>query len=125
MTTTQTDQARALAILSAPAWRPESGDLITGSIVGFRSYEHPEYGKSPVVVLDTKDGFRSVYLIHQTLLTNLTELAPQAGETITIAYQGKVESNKRKRTDGSPQDYHAYAVTKGSEIKGADEVAPW
>jgi hypothetical protein len=118
------DIERRLKIENAPAWRPNAGDILTGTIVKIGFYEHEEYGKSPVVTMENGDGIVKVYAIHETLASRLFELKPHVGDEITVAYFGQVPSNTRKDAKtNEPVEYHKYSVLASGEQE--EEEAPW
>lgn len=100
-----------MKIQAARAWRPNTGDMISGAIVAITS-RTSEYGTYPVVTLDTGDDthYTAVHAFHTTLLDGLKQLRPTPGETLTIAYMGKVASNKRKDANGDRVQYHHYVI---------------
>ena len=99
MTVTAEDRAR---IETATAWRPTPGETVTGTVVAIRARE-TEYGKHPVLVLDTgAENYTAVHAFHGVLKNKLFEIKPTPGDVLTIGYQGKVEGKK--------QPYHSYTV---------------
>ena len=89
-------------IETATAWRPEPGDTITGTVVTIRARE-TEYGKHPVVILNTgEENYTAVHAFHGVLKNKLFELKPGPGTRLTVGYQGKV--------DGKERPYHSYTA---------------
>lgn len=86
----------------APAWRPQPGEGIEGTVVAV-SQREGGYGSYPVLTLDTSDGELAVHAFHAVLRNELAEYAPEVGDALAIVYQGKVEGRHGKR-------YHAYRV---------------
>ena len=123
---------QAIAIASAPAWRPvDSGDSITGTILGFRTVEHDEYGSSPVVILANPDGTDpvAVYLFHTMLKDAFFDLKPGVGEVVTVAYAGKkLKSGKKEGSTDKTDYYHHFLLFPGGgpgEGGSVSTVAPW
>jgi len=114
-------------LAGAPAWRPENADeKVSGEVVGFDLYTHPEFGTSPVVIIDDKNlGLVRVYAIHGVMLDTLSELKPQKGERLTILYQGRKDSRQRKDSQGKPVSYSSYLVYKGDGDTSKFDVSPF
>lgn len=127
MSETQTALQRRIAMATAPAWRPEANETITGTLAAVSQYEHPEYGSSHVLLLENNKGqFLAVYLIHETLTTRIVdELKPQIGDMLTIAYLGRIESNSRLDANGNPVKYHAYHAFVGDPNVVEAASVPW
>jgi hypothetical protein len=97
-----------------PTWKGERpGDTIIGRFVALRYVEQFE---QHVIVLQTADGPRSVFLFHKALRGRIKQLAPVAGELVAIRWDGKTKSEASGRT------YDAYTVTVDRE---APAEADW
>lgn len=123
---------QAIAISTAPAWRPtEPGDSITGTVIGFRTAEHEKYGKSPVVILANADGTDpvAVYLFHTMLKDAFFDLKPGVGEVVTVAYGGKrLKSGIDPAKAEDADHYHHFLLFPGEgpeEGGTVSTVAPW
>jgi hypothetical protein len=82
----------------------KAGDEIAGTVVRLDMGE-TEYGPQKIVVVDPGDGNpRSIWLLHDALLSQMKKLKPQAGDVIAVRYLGRQQS-------GSGRSYHAYTVT--------------
>jgi hypothetical protein len=97
---------------SADAWRPEPGDKLIGTVVGFdqrtSSYDDTPY---PVVTVDIEDGStekrqpiapgteKAWHAYHTVPRNELSKLRPQVGERLGVAYYGK-----------GPKSYERYRV---------------
>lgn len=116
---TPDDIATRLLHEGAPAWRPEPGTTITGAIVRL-SKRHTDYGDHLVLTLkDDDDTYHAVHAMHSVLKDRLFDLKPKVGETITVAYHGKVGSKDKDR------EYHAYTVINHSHLEEAGAEFTW
>ena len=67
------------------------------------------YGPQKIVVVDPGDGnLRSIWLLHDALLSQMKKLKPQPGDVIAVRYLGRQQS-------GSGRSYHAYTVATDAE----------
>ncbi len=99
--TTATDQR--VALMTAPAWRPEPGESITGTVARLSARE-TEYGKHLVVTLDTGNGaYTAVHCFHSVLKNAMYDLKPTNGDDVTVYYHGKVDREDKP-------SYHSYTV---------------
>ena len=119
-----TDVKRALAIRSAQGWRPEAGDLLTGTVAHLvrrtdQQYPGPNGDYSyPVMTVEKADGtFTAVHCFHTTLYNGLKELQVRPGETVTIQYHGQADKPSKANPSGSPA--HLYSVVRGD---GSDAI---
>lgn len=104
-----------MKIETATAWRPTSGDEITGYVITTRKRE-TEYGTHPVVILDTRneDGtYTAVHAFHSVLKGRLAEVKPRPGDRLTIHYAGKITGK------GNP--YHSYVAFNPDSPATEDE----
>lgn len=125
--------AERIAINSAPAWRPQKGDILIGRLVGVRiggtSKEEGGYGKYPVLILDKLNGegqptgeFLALHAFHTLVVTPIIEMlkAKQLvkGGDVTVSYLGMNKKNT-PNAKGEYDEYHNYYVEPGN---GADKV---
>lgn len=110
------DAETAIAIKTAPAWRPDAGDILTATVVKILRME-TQYGAYPKVVLQNPaDGsFLAWHAMHQTGLDALKKVKPSAGDTITIHYGGRIPSKSRKDSEGKPVQYHAWTIVTDND----------
>ena len=114
----------------APAWRPDSADKYTdenrpwyaetslASVpIAAILKRTSEYGDYPCVIFavpdeDSEGGSRYLawHVIHQTAKDALQTAKPRPGEVITVSYGGRVESKKRRNSEGKPVKYHLWSV---------------
>ena len=128
MTTLTPELQRELNARTAPGWRPNPGDVITGEIVAMTRAES-EWGPYPRLVLDlvdtttgARDGMTAVHAFHSTLKSGLAELHAAGrlavGDLVTIAYAGR-----RQARNGNP--YELYTVLAGdgrTPAAGTDDI---
>lgn len=84
------------------SWKPQPGDTITGRIEDISEHD-AGYGRYPILELATGTGTVAVHAFHDVLKAELARLAPEIGDTVTIAY--KVKHLER--------GYHQYRVRDG------------
>ncbi len=85
------------------SWIPEAeGDTIVGEVVRYTTGT-TQYGESPVVVLRTADGLRSVWLLSTVLRSQFGKLKPRPGERVGIRYGSE-------RTSASGNAYRDFRV---------------
>ena len=78
------------------------------------------YGDHLVLTLkDDDDTYHAVHAIHSVLKDRLFDLKPKVGETITVAYHGKVVGKNKDR------EYHAYTVINHSHLEEAGAELTW
>lgn len=103
---------RILAMRTAPAWLPATGDILTAILAGVRLGES-EYGGYPVLIMETPNGdFVSVHAFHTLLVNQLAEIAPSPGDVLTVQYVGFVERTAEQKAKGK-NDYHHYVLIDG------------
>jgi hypothetical protein len=86
----------------------KAGDEIVGTVVRL-DVADTEYGTQRIVVIDPGDGnLRSVWLLHDALLSQMRKLKPQAGDVIAIRYLGRQQSSNGR-------SYHAYTVASDQD----------
>ncbi len=87
----------------------KAGDEIAG-IVARLDVADTDYGQQKIVVVDPGDGnLRSIWLLHDALLSQMEKLRPQPGDVIAVRYLGK------QQAAASGRSYHAYTVTSDRE----------
>ena len=114
-TVTEDRLAEARARLDQPraeTFRFEkAGAEIAGTVVRLDLAE-TEYGQQKIVVLDPGDGnLRSIWLLHDALLSQMKKLRPRPGDVIAVRYLGRQKS-------GSGRSYHAYTVASDGDRPG-------
>jgi hypothetical protein len=88
----------------APAWKPERGDKIVGTVTAMSSRDGG-YGEYPIVEIKPDDGEPvAVHCIHDVLKNELAGIKPTIGLRLGIKYVGKVKS------ETSRGEYHSYRV---------------
>jgi hypothetical protein len=125
--------AQRIAINSAPAWRPQKGDILIGRLLGTRiggtTKEAGGYGLYPVLVLDKLDTdgeptgeYLALHAFHTLVVTPIIEMLKKKelvrGGDVTVSYLGLREKNV-KNAKGEVETYHNYFVEPG---KGDDKV---
>jgi hypothetical protein len=86
----------------------KAGDEIAGTVVRL-DVADTEYGPQRIVVIDPGDGNpRSVWLLHDALLSQMKKLKPQPGDVIAIRYLGRQQSSNGR-------SYHAYTVASDQD----------
>jgi hypothetical protein len=81
------------------AWIPEAeGDEIIGTFVRLTQGTAKDGRTAPVVVLDTQDGPRSVWLWGTAQLNQFRKARPQPGEAVLHRYLGKVQGADTTRS---------------------------
>lgn len=79
------------------------GDRVAGAVLDLEMGE-TEYGRAPILVLDTEDGERSVWMFGKLLQGWLARRKPERGSQVAITYLGKTKSK-----DG-PNEYNDYRI---------------
>ena len=114
---------RAIALQTAPAWRPEAGDRMTGTLASVRKQDGGEFGPYPVFVFDTPNGLTAVHAFHQTLIDGLRDAKAKIGDVLTLVYVDQRETNESKKAGktGTKDEvtYHLYVVIQGD---GSDAI---
>lgn len=128
-----TTLAQRIAINSAPAWRPEKGDILIGRLIGVRiggtSIEEGGYGKYPVLIFDKLDedgnptgDYKALHAFHtlvaEPIIKMLKDKTLVKGADATVSYLGREKKNK-PNAKGEYDEYHNYYVEPGN---GADKV---
>jgi C4-dicarboxylate-specific signal transduction histidine kinase len=109
------DAETKVLVETAPAWRPAAGEQLTASIAAILRRE-TQYGAYPVVVFQLKDGtFTAWHAMHSIAQDALKARRPAPGDTLTVHYGGRIESKKRKDSDGKPVKYHAWTIVSEND----------
>lgn len=87
------------ALQESEGWRPEDGDVLTGTVhavsKAWSDWTNEFY---PLVTVKTADGaLVDVHAFHATLKARLMELRPEVGSEIEVAYLGKRPTKDGKR----------------------------
>lgn len=116
---------------NAQGWRPEVGEKLVGIILEVSEGES-EYGRYPLLIVDSTGDYIAVHAFHTVLKNELSRLRPQPGDTIGIKYLGKppgksYESYRvaldRKNSTAAGADWDAHAAAAQAEL-GTDGQAP-
>ena len=95
----------------APAWRPEPGDKLVGTVTELTERDGA-YGPYPIITLRQEDGEEfAVHAFHGVLQSELARVAPKHGDTLGIKYSGKDQE----------KGYHRYRVRRA----GGDSALSW
>lgn len=100
-------------LASAPAWRPNEKDVLSGAILGFRIGSTTEYGEYPVIVISSDSGPVAFHAFHGVVRERLRELQPKKGDVITIMYDGKKTVTEEEKKAGK-NEYHRYYIESGA-----------
>lgn len=88
----------------APAWRPEPGGILIGTVTDVDEAPGTDWGPYPVVTIETADGEEfAVHAFHTVLRNEILKLAPVEGDGLGIKYKGKSKTK-------SGADVELYAV---------------
>lgn len=105
-------EAKALEALEASlgteaeAWRPEPGEILSGTIVSI-DMRASEYGPYPGVTVKPLGGEPVVFHAFRTVAKNeLKRLKPSVGDMIAVAYLGAAKGT----------DYHGYKIRVSREV---------
>jgi hypothetical protein len=86
-------------------WKPSPGESIKGEVVDL-DVRAGEYGKYPIVVLETDGGRVAVHAFHEVLQSELARRSPKPGDTVEIVYRGKHPE----------RGYHLYQVSGDGDL---------
>jgi hypothetical protein len=96
----------------APAWRPEPGAKVVGTVTDLTARDG-QFGRYAVVTIHAEgegfDGEVAVHAFHEVLANELARVAPKVGDRIGIRYDGR----------DSDKGYHRYRV------RGEDSRFDW
>jgi len=135
---------QALAMLTAPAWKPEPGDILTARLVMTRrGGMDSEYGVYPILIFAPIDGFPfptdqgyvAFHAFHTIVKAALVEYRPKPSENpvMTVRYTGRVQFGVTVQGDDGPvyverkdkSDYEAYTVLMGDGSDIAVDDFDW
>jgi hypothetical protein len=106
---------QTLKIRAAKAWRPDEGDMVSGTVITLLKRDNGEFKPYPVVILNTGEpGYVAVHAFHTLLFEQLKEIKAKAGDEFTIVYEGRVTS-KKLDSKGEPRTYHNYILVSNGE----------
>ena len=95
----------------APAWRPEPGEKLVGTVTELGERDGA-YGSYPIVTVRQSNGEElAIHAFHDVLQNELARIAPKHGDEIGILYSGK----------DADRGYHRYRVRRG----GDDAALSW
>jgi hypothetical protein len=104
----------------APAWRPNPGDKVIGTVTAL-DVRDGTYGSYPIVTIDTGDGELALHCFHEVLANELAKIAPKIGDRVGVKYAGKRPE----------RGYHIYRVQRdGDDTEfawnrfGGEDTAP-
>jgi hypothetical protein len=108
------------------SWIPkkDKDDVLAGKLVKVDKGT-TSFGPCKIAVLETEDGTkRSVWLLHEALISQFKSASPAIGDGVAIVYLGVVKS----KTEGH-SDYHSYRVVSDGVSEGtvdwaSDDIAP-
>ena len=113
-----------IKIRQAKAWRvneeeiPENTVATVEGVIFAIVPRVGDYGKYPVVIVDTNAGETvAVHAFHHLLFQQLKDIRATPGMDVVFSYAGKREKNKVEK-DGTRQQYHDWQVvpSDGAEI---------
>lgn len=80
------------------------GAVFTGRFTGVIEQGESSYGPKPIArfIEEVSGEERSIWLFQQSLLDQLTKLAPEKGELVEISWHGK------KKSKSSKYSYHSF-----------------
>jgi hypothetical protein len=135
MTATQYTAEVIVRIRQARAWRPGPGQSLTGTIVLIQK-RTGDYGTYPVVIMEPEAGdlpadlpegaYVAFHAFHELALDQLREIKAGKGLRVTIAYGGKLSTNKTAAladSDPNKRRYHQYTIVPADGGILADEIA--
>lgn len=98
-------------------WRPEPGDVLTGTVSGIEKgwsdYTNSFY---PIVTVKQEDGtLTSVHCFHEILRQRMIDLRPEIGSEITVT------CGERKPTKDGKREFQTYTVT----VPGETGASTW
>ncbi len=88
----------------APAWRPEPGGKLVGTVTDLSEREGYDGDPYPILTVRTESGEYAVHAFHTVLRNELARIRPQVGTELGIKYEGK------KATGNGRGTYHSYRV---------------
>lgn len=93
-------------------WNPEPGDVLVGTVAGYRERETP-YGAKDILIVETDDGPVSLWVSHKALVNEMRKWSDKlkasnpprldASTEVAIEYLGR-----QKSKEGN--NYEAYKV---------------
>jgi hypothetical protein len=96
----------------APAWRPEPGDQLAGTITDLAVIDRG-HGPYPCVTIRRQDGSSAAWhAFHDVARAELAKIAPQVGDPLAVTYQGKHPERGyhrwRVHGDAAPFDWQRF-----------------
>lgn len=90
--------------ITSTSWKPNAGDVVEGVFLGTKT-RYNDYGDYPIYLIDTgDDSVVAVHAFHSVLRKGFDEVAPEAGQYLTVCYKGTQDNAAKTRT------YHNYSV---------------
>ncbi len=96
---------------SAPAWRPEPGGMLVGTVVGRRMGQDNGFGEYPVIIYKTEDGnYVAFHAFHTLARDILKRIGVADGARHAIVYSGLVKkaSPTEEEIKKGNDEYHSY-----------------
>lgn len=110
----------------APAWRPEPGGDLVGTVAGLSNRTHPDWGAYPIVTVATADGELAWHAYGAVARQQLDDAAPSVGDLIAVRYEGKREASTGAFAG---KGYHAWKVVveraPTKPVSPARPADPW
>lgn len=89
----------------ASAWRPDTGDILVGTLKDYKEDVQTQYGVCDVAEISDPDGQRqAVWLFHRVLENLWEEENPEIGDNVGVLYLGETTP----KNGGS--SYHNYEL---------------
>lgn len=119
--------AQRAAMNTAPAWRPETNDILRGTVVGTRVGQTEQYPDYPVLVLEKEDGtYIAFHVFHGVARDTLSTMKPKKGDVLTIQYLGEHITNATKDKEEKDQTtYHMYYIERDGDDAKMEEENIW
>ena len=84
-------------------WKPETGELLVGEIVGGDVFHHQLYGEQKVMKVKSDDGRNLSVFLNKWLMTALQMRDAVTGDAIALRFLGK-------KTGATGHAYNAYSL---------------
>ena len=114
----------------APAWRPEPGDKLVGTVTELTERDGA-YGPYPIITLRQEDGEElAIHCFHGVLQSELARIAPKHGDELGVKYSGKDPEKGyhryrvRRAGDGSVLEWAKYGAEDQSNVPTTDLPVP-
>lgn len=102
---------------TAPAWRPEPGQSLFGTVTGFRMGRDNGYGEYPIVIVQTENGPVSVHAFHTLMRDGFKSIRVRKGTRVAVTYDGvRVTNDTADKPEKEQTTYHSYFVADLDKI---------